>query len=260
MQSVKDELRSKICYTREILVIAAYLVSASTSRTLERLDQLQAALESLETHNVTISQLVLSLLRDPRLHNQVAVDNLVSHTTEILTALEVHPHTSKETLKWASNLMKARYASSIRELTRKEHGWHFSALRASAKQLEDFRIEDMAEKMRNLAPELWDMLGEVLSADRKQSRTRAGLSDEQDLDGDQIMLNVGETDAQAGEEHEESAGADDVNIADASNPNFTRKTHTVTERREALGIIVRNKILAGAEKENHYLYCRKELL
>jgi hypothetical protein len=65
--------------------------------------------------------------------------------------------------------MKARYASSIRELTRKEHGWHFSALRASAKQLEDFRIEDMAEKMKNLAPELWDMLGSVLLADRKQS-------------------------------------------------------------------------------------------
>ena len=60
--------------------------------------------------------------------------------------------------------------------------------------------------MQNLAPELWDMLGEVLSADRKQSWTRAGLSDEQDLDGDQIMLNVGDPDnAQAREEQEESA-------------------------------------------------------
>jgi hypothetical protein len=198
-------------------VNVTYLVSASISCTLEKLDRLQVALESLETHNVTISQLVLSLLQDPMLQNQVAVDNLVSHTTEILAALEVHPRTSKETLKWASNLMKAWYASSIRELTRKEHGWHFSALQASAKQLEDFQIEDMAEKMQTLAPELWDMLGEVLSADRKQSRTRAGLSDEPDLDGDQLMYNVGNIDdALTGghEEHEEFAGADDVNIAD----------------------------------------------
>jgi hypothetical protein len=31
-----------------------------------------------------------------------------------------------------------------------------------AKQLEDFQIEDMAENMEKLAPELWDMLGSVM--------------------------------------------------------------------------------------------------
>jgi hypothetical protein len=61
--------------------------TSTTSCILEKLDQLQAALESLESHNVTVSQLVLSLLQDPRLQNQAAVDNLVSHTTEILMAL-----------------------------------------------------------------------------------------------------------------------------------------------------------------------------
>ena len=74
----------------------------------------------------------------------------------------------------------------------------------------------MAKKMQNLVTELWDMLGEVLSTDIKQSRTRAGLSDEQDLYGDQIMLNVDNPDnTQAGEEQEEFTSTDDVNIADA---------------------------------------------
>jgi hypothetical protein len=165
---------------------------------------------------------------------------------EILTALKAHPQTSKSTLEWASDMMKAQYAQSIQELTKTEHGWHFSALRASAKQLEDFRIEDMAEKMQQLAPELWDMLGVVLSADRRQIRTKTGFSDEQEPDGDQVMGDEDETDnAQPGgvDSHEEPAGADDVNIADSSNPNFTRKTRTAAERREALGIIVRNPFM-----------------
>jgi hypothetical protein len=237
----------KFHHTSEAEFTSRKYLTSTTSRILEKLDQLQAALESLESHNVTVLQLVLSLLRDPRLQNQAAVDNLVSHTTEILMALADNSWTSKSTLEWASNLMKARYASSIRELARKEHGWHFSALRASAKQLEDFRIEDMAEKMKKLAPELWDMLGSVLSADRKQSQSKTGLSDEHKADGDYVMGSVdGDNDGWP-EEHEESVGVDEVNVAGLSNPNFMRKTHTAAERREALGIIVRNSIPPSGE-------------
>ena len=200
---------------------------------------------------MTLPELVISLLQDPRLQNHAALDGLVTHTTEILTALAAHQSTSKSTLKWASDLMKARYAQSIRELTRKEHGWHFSALRASAKQLEDFRIEDMAEKMEQLAPELWEMLSAVLSADRRQTRIKAGLSDEQERDEDQVMGNVGKAnDAQFEDDQEtnDSAPVDDVNIADTSNPNFTRKTRTAAERREALATIVRNTIFVTEEQ------------
>jgi hypothetical protein len=112
-----------------------------------------------------------------------------------------------------------------------------------AKQLEDFRIEDMAEKMKKLAPELWDMLGSVLSADRKQSRSKAGVSDECEVDGDHVMGNVDGNNDGWPEEHEESVGVDDVNITGTSNPNFTRKTRTAAERCEALGIIVHNLVL-----------------
>jgi hypothetical protein len=92
-------------------------LTSTTSHIPEKLNRLQAALESLESHNVTVSQLVLSLLQEPRLQNQAAVDNLVSNTTEILMAFADNPLTSISTLEWASNLMKAHYASSIWELT-----------------------------------------------------------------------------------------------------------------------------------------------
>ena len=49
------------------------------------------------------------------------------------------------------------------------------------------------------------------------------------------------------EEHEESVGVYDMNIAGASNPNFTRKAHTAAEQCEALGIIVHNSIPLSGE-------------
>src|ERR1700676_170390 len=54
-----------------------YLPS-TTSHIPEKLNRLQAALESLESHNVTVSQLVLSLLQEPRLQNQAADGGMFS--------------------------------------------------------------------------------------------------------------------------------------------------------------------------------------
>jgi hypothetical protein len=69
------------------------------------------------------------------------------------------------------------------------------------------------------------------------------VSDEREADGDHVMGNVDGNNDGWPEEREESVGVDDVNVAGASNLNFTRKTRTAAERREALGIIVRNLIL-----------------
>jgi hypothetical protein len=92
--------------------------------------------------------------------------------------------------------------------------------------------------MERLAPELWDMLGVVLSANRRQTRTKeVGVFDEQDPDGDQVMRETNNTNL-GDEGLKESVGVDNVNIANTSNPNFKRKTRTATKQHEALGIIV----------------------
>jgi hypothetical protein len=62
--------------------------------------------------------------------------------------------------------------------------------------------------------------------------SQSRLSIEQEPDGDQVMGDAGETNnMQPGgvNGHTEPAGADDVNIADVSNPNFTRRMCTVAE-------------------------------
>ena len=97
------------------------------------------------------------------------MQNLIDQTDEILLAFYEHPQSSKSTLAWVNDLVKSRYAESVWELAKKENGWHFGALRASAKKLQEFRIKDMAQKMEDLAPELWDLLGLMLSADKRQT-------------------------------------------------------------------------------------------
>jgi hypothetical protein len=97
------------------------------------------------------------------------VQNLIDQTDKILLAFHEHPKSSKSTPAWENDLLKSRYAESIWELAKKENVWHFGALRASAKKPQEFRIEDMAQKMEDLAPELWDLLGLMLSADKRQT-------------------------------------------------------------------------------------------
>jgi hypothetical protein len=92
------------------------------------------------------------------------VQNLIDQTDEILLPFYEHHKSSKSTLAWANDLVKSRYVESVQELAKKENGWHFGTLQASAKKLQEFWIEDMAQKMEDLAPELWDLLGLMLFA------------------------------------------------------------------------------------------------
>jgi hypothetical protein len=102
------------------------------------------------------------------------VQNLIDQTDEILLAFYEHPKSSKSTLAWANDLVKSHYVESVRELAKKENEWHFGALRAFTKKLQEFWIKDMAQKMEDLVPELWDLLGLMLSADIRQMGQKFG--------------------------------------------------------------------------------------
>ncbi|KAJ7710452.1 hypothetical protein B0H17DRAFT_1155424 [Mycena rosella] len=64
--------------------------------------------------------------------------------------------------------MCRKYAEAIRNLVKKENGWHFVPTRAAMEKLEDFQIEDMAREMKDISPELWDLIGLLLSADKQK--------------------------------------------------------------------------------------------
>jgi hypothetical protein len=74
--------------------------------------------------------------------------------------------------------MKKKYSESIKNLASVQD-WHFNASHASAQDLDNFRIEDMATEMKKLAPDLWFILDVLLMGDRKRGNL--------DQEGDQIM-------------------------------------------------------------------------
>ncbi|KAF8150232.1 hypothetical protein B0H34DRAFT_826645 [Crassisporium funariophilum] len=106
--------------------------------------------------------------------------NLVNNANEIIKAFSCHPRSQGSAFGWAAATMKKKYSESIKSLISNEE-WHFNASHASAKQLEDFRIEDMAVTMKELAPDLWLVLDILLMG------TRMSLPEPLSTDHDHIM-------------------------------------------------------------------------
>ncbi|KAJ6561335.1 hypothetical protein B0H10DRAFT_2239968 [Mycena sp. CBHHK59/15] len=147
---------------------------AAASRT-----QLDNLLVEFGHQQLTIPGFVVSILRHPAFSDHPAVGDLLNHSDEVLNAFLDHPRTYRSTLAWANGIIKLKYAELIRNLA---DNWHFSAANTSAEQLQNFRIEDMAARMKTLAPELWDMLGLLLSANRQTSQTDVDVDDPMDPD------------------------------------------------------------------------------
>ncbi|KAJ6586746.1 hypothetical protein B0H10DRAFT_1925747 [Mycena sp. CBHHK59/15] len=134
-----------------------------------------------------ISDFLVLLLGHSGFKDHPWVDHLLGHTDDVLNAFLAHPKSSEPVLLWANSLIKGRYGQAIRKLARKENGWHFVPTRAEVEKLEEFRIEDMAREMKDLSPELWDLIGLLLSAD-KQSHEPENDATDMDVDVDDDNL------------------------------------------------------------------------
>ncbi|KAF8214387.1 hypothetical protein K438DRAFT_2149740 [Mycena galopus ATCC 62051] len=131
--------------------------------------QLTHVLGVFDHQQLPLSQFLVSLLAHTAFVDHAAVNDLLSHTDEVLGALLDHPKSSESVLHWANSLIKGQYAQAIKDLVDKENGWHFVPTRAAMEKLEVFRIEDMARDMKAIAPQLWDLIGLLLSADKQAS-------------------------------------------------------------------------------------------
>ncbi|KIO01850.1 hypothetical protein M404DRAFT_28360 [Pisolithus tinctorius Marx 270] len=123
---------------------------------------LAEALRLLTAHGISLPALLISVLQTPRFLNEI--NNLRRHLPSILSAFLAHPLLHDTISQWAANIHTEKMVSSIRALTASSSGWHFSAVGASSKRLADFRMEDLAVSMESNAPELFCLLGSLLSA------------------------------------------------------------------------------------------------
>jgi hypothetical protein len=118
----------------------------------------------LRDNAITASQFFLTLLTDPEYSLLPASLDLRSHSNEILSALDQTPKPLEADVEMSNAIetVQRRIRSEIEDLTLVEYGWHFAAIHATAAQLEDFQVKEMARKMRRMAPVLWNLLGSIL--------------------------------------------------------------------------------------------------
>jgi DNA helicase IV len=116
---------------------------------LEMNTAFQAVIDIFDVHTseLTLAQFILTLLEDSSLKTHPCTLALTKDTNNIITALSRHPDSTASIFTWANNIVKKKYLESIKELTRNKD-WHFNASHASAEDLDDFRIEDMACQMK----------------------------------------------------------------------------------------------------------------
>ena len=131
-----------------------------------------AALEAISAKfdsSISLSDYIVALLEYPSLQKHQCTLNLIQNTDKILQAFACHSSSKDHVFAWASTTMKEMYSKSIKLLVSGEE-WQFNLSKTSAKELEGFRIEDMAADMKTLAPELWMLLDLLLLGDWRQSR------------------------------------------------------------------------------------------
>jgi len=183
----------------------------------------------LRSHNTSISELILAVLRNPQFETHPLTHDLACNTTEIVSALCGNRKTRDALDTWAHTHMKKLYHQAARRVAHKQNGWHFSALRATADQFTEFRIEDMAKDLRDLEPRLWDLVGYLLSGEDMDTEPSEG-------DGaDDAAMNEEDYFAALGELDEMTLLAD---AAGSSEKVEDKRVQIVKERRRSLRAIV----------------------
>ncbi|KAK7015395.1 hypothetical protein R3P38DRAFT_3321655 [Favolaschia claudopus] len=120
--------------------------------------------DALGEARVTASDFVLTLLERQSLQDHECTINLLDNSERIIDAFSKNARSAPSTYTWARKFIQKKTMEAIRILTANED-WHFNAEHASAKDLEDFKIEEMAADMKEMAPDLWHLLQLLLSRD-----------------------------------------------------------------------------------------------
>jgi hypothetical protein len=131
-----------------------------------------AILQSFSDHNMTISDFLISLSHHP-LHEHPLAQDFLHALPDVLTSLLSSPTLHKTVMEWALATANRSHAQSIRQLTNAGHGWHFSATNTAVEQLREFRMEDMVNDIKTLAPGLWGSIRSLLSANPKLMKRRS---------------------------------------------------------------------------------------
>lgn len=132
----------------------------------EQCDEISQYLTTI--YNATFIDLVLAMIN--------TIDNPIGIFTEILEIFMNHNRCNEEANQIILQRAREQYSVQLGTLASKGSGWHFSALNAKARKIEDLDLETVLYEMQQIAPDLCVLISDLMSADRKLAARRLELA------------------------------------------------------------------------------------
>ncbi|KAJ3723320.1 hypothetical protein C8R42DRAFT_578590, partial [Lentinula raphanica] len=129
---------------------------------------LHAILVQLQEHSATAADFIISILQNSDYSDNIVKLDLDARIDEILDAFRDNQCTRGGTQAWAHREAMNTYAEQLLALVYQSTDGRFCASKATAERLEAFDIDKVADEMKSLAPQLWEVLGVLLDADTAQ--------------------------------------------------------------------------------------------
>jgi hypothetical protein len=126
----------------------------------------QSLVAAFEAWDVKISEFITFLLSSSSLRKSSLVHDLHTNGSVISFAINtVFPFTSAPTSDVAFQTICEHLKDETQSLISQSEnqGWQFGAVHAQAQQFDQFRIDEMARRMAAISPQLWHLIGSLVS-------------------------------------------------------------------------------------------------
>ncbi|KAI6094041.1 hypothetical protein EV401DRAFT_1830979, partial [Pisolithus croceorrhizus] len=118
--------------------------------------------EALDQCQISAAGLIVTLLTSQEYEDHQFVTELFACLGKIIKAFLHHPARQYQFVPNLINVAESTYLQELQGLASEDSGWHFKASCTSTKQLEDFNLREMAQKMEISTPKWWSLLGTLL--------------------------------------------------------------------------------------------------
>ena len=125
-------------------------------------ETLNLILSQIALCGTTLGDVVIMAMSCP---GHGSVHDVSLHVENLLDELHGHELMHEKVSAWVHMTMKRLYTAEILMLTRPDAGLHYVAKGITEDKLCEFNIDNIIEQMSADAPLVWELLGELLSAD-----------------------------------------------------------------------------------------------
>lgn len=211
----------------------------------------------LDLYNIEFGKMVVDLIlqRGPARCQSAAADtlrtSLLKHTNDIFAALYSQDAGFRQQVQ---QQQVGTCTRELRDLVDIKNGWHFSAIHATSEKIEDFSLDDMGSKMKEVAPHLFGLLDMLVHAGRSNKRPQS------DEDGD--MTGDTADDSQVPEDPELWAGMQYNDLMTTTRAERQGMLRTAQRRLETIRRVVsptvrtcESAILHDSAYRESYLFC-----